>query len=323
VITNQAKATTLAEYYTYLPIIRYQKRPNIIGVQIEGRVKNNYQLLAPKSAVVEQIRWYECEDNQGFISFPDYLYEDYEYIKGRKLLINVKNAPEYMRVIPDKICSYIYPEYYEEYAYFLLEIIDTFHPFGIEIWNEPDTPPEILPPGHDYYYGGWNNQDEPYKAGKRYGEFLDTVYQTVKDAHPEVLLFAGALSMHGLTDKFLDGFTARGEYDVISYHAYPYYKDTNGVYNKIAEHAQAIRKYDPAAELAVTETSLLYWGDSTPPADFEAKQADYFSDSIDFCRLQEINYLWWYDINNTWRHCGLTEGGKKKAAWYRYYERLR
>jgi hypothetical protein len=298
-------------YNTYLPIVNKQLRPRTVGVQIEGRAENQNKFLVEGSSVLYHVRWYENENE-----FSSELKEDYNLIRNYKPVIQIKNAPMWMRVYPDKICSRIHSRHYRSFGEFVRHVITVFDPIAVEIWNEPDVDPLILAEGHDYYYGGWNETGNELDAGREYGRMLDIVYHCVKSSYPNVSVFAGALSCHD--EKFIDGFTQTGEYDVISFHAYPYY---NGLYGDvITRNSKKIRKYDSITPLAVTETSLLWWGDTKPTEGFEIEQANYWKKAIMFAGCEGIDYLYWYALNNTWNHCGLVEGGKLKPVWHTYKE---
>jgi hypothetical protein len=308
-------------YNTYLPLVQYDEKPNVIGVQLEGDIAANLPFLVPKSAAMVHLRWYECETAIRQYSFPQAFIDGYEQLgEDRYTLVQLKNAPEWMRIYPDVICSAIYPGFYKEASNFVRQVIERFHPHAVELWNEPNVDPNLLADGHDYYYGGWGRIGDQYNAGLAYGEFLDCIYSDLKPDYPEVRFLAGALSMGGDVDEFIDGFTARGEYDGITFHSYPYYGGEP--YNVIERDAQRIQRFDSHTPWGVTETSLLWWGDGAVTDEFLLAQAEYFTDALEMAKSSALTWFLWYCANNTWKHCGLAENGKKKPVWYTYSERL-
>jgi hypothetical protein len=297
---------------SYMPIVMTNRYP-IFGVQVEGRLTSNHKYLAENSAVLEQIKWYEVEVSPGVYKFPDYLLEDYKYIEDRETLYQIKNAPEWMRVDPSMKCSPPKEEYYDDFAYFLNYVIDYFNITAIEVWNEPNTPPEIIPDGHDYYYGCWGHVGKSYIGGADYGEMLKVIYPIIKSEHPNVEVYAGALSPGDSAEDFVKGFISVGNYfDGISYHAYPHYGGEG--YDEIGKWYNILSKYTD--NVIVTETSLLNGGN--PTTEFEIAQAEYFVWSIDRVKFLGMKYMFWYDLHNTWAHCGLIESNRKKPAWFEY-----
>lgn len=305
-------------FKTFLPTIQKKRIPKITGVQIEGSISSNYKYLAERSAIHDQIRWFEVEKEPGIYSWPQSLLLDYELVKDRRPSFCVKGCPEWARVNPLR-CSPPDEAHYKSYADFIIAVIEKFNAPAVEIWNEPDTPYDLIAPGHDYYYGCWINLEAVFASGLRYGQMLEAIYPVIKDAHPEVTIIAGALSMNrDYSEKFIDAFCHVGKnYDAISFHAYPYHNGTED-WDVIGRSVERIRRSDYDTPLWVTETSLLWWGDSTPTQEYEDDQASYFEWVLGRCRELGIDAVYWYDLHNTWNHCGLVESGRKKAAWAKY-----
>ena len=309
-------------YKTYLPLIfKPERRPHMLGTQTEARITSISHFLADNAWIHKAIRWFECEGAEPGIEFPNYLLTDCMLIEGRDVVWGTRGCAEYARAIPEYLNSPPKPEYYSSYAEFVIAAIELCNIQHIEIWNEPDTDPHYMAPGHDYYYGGWGTFDEPLSGGLNYGDFLAIIYPLIKQAHPDVMIIAGALACHDKTEPFLAGMTEHGIYDAISFHAYPTWDSGTGAWNMMRKHVEMIRQYTDKP-LICTESSLLKYDSITNP-EFEEDQADYWDYFVEDAYSLGLLGAFWYDMTSGWRCCNMVNGGRTKPVWYKYYEALK
>jgi len=302
-------------FKTFLPVIlKPKKQPKVLGTQIEGKIVP--EQVAPRAWIHKAIKWFECELSEGNIVWTQKLLDIYEFLQDRDVVWGTRGCAEYAREIPEYPNSPPKVEYYAKYANLVIKAIEDFNLKYVEVWNEPDTDPHYMSSEARPYYGGWGTWDNPYQGGVYYGEFLSIIYPIIKSAYPDVTIIAGALACHEYTEPFLEGF-AQFEYDAISFHAYPYWKQS---LDTMKQHVSMIRQYTDCP-LYCTETSLIKYDSITNP-EFENDQADYWDYVIQKGYELELTGLFWYSMDSEWKCTNLVSHSRKKPAWERYWNSL-
>ena len=204
-------------------------------------------------------------------------------------------------------CAPPKPEYWFDFGYFVGEVIDRYHPYAVEIWNEPDVDPTKMIESHTDYYGGWGGMSV------EYAEFVSDVYRHVKPYYSYVTIMAGALMLIGEDQwQFAADLIKYGKFDVLSFHNYTQGREYDTAFAK----ADRLRTMTDAT-LWLSETGYQWdddWGEM--PDTFEWEQAFYLKHLVDGALAHDIKSTTWYDHN--WRHCNLVEDGRKKLAWYAF-----
>lgn len=292
----------------YMPLI-VNTAPPMYGVQVDG----------PLTIPVVQHRIYHMparwmEDEQWL---PDIA----SAVDPNPLIIGTRTCPEQYRLYPDRMGSEPSPEYYSAYVDWLVGLCERYHPYAVEVWNEPDCPLYTVPADQQWYYGAWVTQEDYFAAGRRYGALLGMAYEALRPMGVQVL--GGAL-MNGAVVQgqwFLRGMLETGQCDYVSFHVYPYYGDD---YRAVVESAfESVRSVSGDMPLFITETALLTHGNTedldTPM--FRAAQVDYLKWIRDYCAWSGIPWLW-YAGDNTWQNCGLKRRGEFMPVWNAWSETL-
>jgi len=307
ILTLRITAPPPRPTYFFLPVVVVQDNvPPIRGAQDE--TKTLYNLIPSDSFYHINIRWDQVEKDKGTYKWDSATDQAVQGAKdnGLKVIIGTRASPKWARKYPDKVCSQPKGGNYDEYAGFVYEIVKRYHPWGVEVWNEPDAKPDVVP--DDLWHFGC------FDSGKAYAEVTAYVYPFAKRADPGVKVIGGALAM--ADDKWLDQWLtapySAWHQDIISYHAYSYWKGNNEDIAKA--HANKIRKYGDF-ELIVTETSLL---DSTGKCssefeDAKAVHAQYVNKNIDNWKL--YGAIWYTVGGNNWRCSDLT--GQSFDEWFK------
>ena len=197
----------------YFPLVtNYTPPPPVtcpIGAQVEGSAAAIQQWVVDGRPYLWPLRWAECEVTKGVYTFPAKAADNHRLLGGKQI-IGTKTCPTWARLWPEWLCSPPTAEHYNDYARWLCHIIATYHPWGIEVMNEPDCRPKDSAPEqfgcwYDYRIGWYN-------SGVRYGGFTKAVYEYVKARYPETNLLVGALMNvnESETFEFLRGAIAGG-----------------------------------------------------------------------------------------------------------------
>lgn len=237
--------------------------------------------------------------------------------------IQIKFVPPTWRVYPEKECSPPKPEYYDDFARLVIEVLDRYDPYLISIWNEPEPTPKELPPGWDHYIGCWGDLEKEYFGGEDYGKFLAYIYPIIKNAHPDITIAGGELvfSLYNERDKqFAKGLVKYGMFDEFAFHSYPSWPYPSYDYPFMqAEFARTLTD----KPLQLSETSYACddaYYDCSDPAFLEA-QAKYLEHILDGALAERIVLIRWYTLaNNGWRNTDLVYRNIPKPAYYIYLE---
>ena len=293
----------------FLPHIARNVHPTPrLGTFVEGIDATKMSFAVPGQSIGWLANWSVIQQEQDFLNMTK-LEAAYQLIGDHPHWIQVKNSPPWAQSIEGLPCSPPKREYWEDFADFVVFIIDWYRPFMVEIWNEPEPKPEEIPTELIGVVGCWGD-------GTLYGEFVKYVYNYVKPANPDTIIAGGALMLNSQECwEFTEDFLKVAEMDVLSFHSYPIHPWCN--YDDPLIKAQNLRKLTNKP-LWLTETSYKYAGDE-PDEVFEQCQADYLRYVYNEAGRVGIEFVNWYTLaNNGWRHTDLVEDGRKKLAWYAF-----
>lgn len=299
---------TLAATPTPEPVRKYRihlamtiiQRP-LVGAQDETH--GAYLSVFPEDSVAHySIRWDKGEPEPGQYVWESGLGEviSRAYREKVKVIIGTRASPEWARLKPDWTCSQPKTTAYDDYARWVNAIIDKYHPWGIEIWNEPDVGYNDV--SQDWWIMGC------FLSGSDYAQFVNTVIPIVKAHSPETKILIGALMLDGDDQgRFARSLTYAKGYDYLSYHAYVY--AGTGRDDVILEKADLLRSMIvPTPPLFVTETSMLDYGDKCSPA-FEQLKDEYAAHARAGLGPWGLSGALWYTIGgNGWKCSDLLPG---------------
>ncbi len=285
----------------YLPVI-INTAPPAFGVQIDG----------PLTIPVVQDRIYHTSVR--WMEPGWWIPDTVSAVDPNPLVIGTKTTPEPYRLYPDRMGSEPKPEHYQDYVDFVVGLVDRYHPYAVEVWNEPDCPTYSVPADNQYWYGAWVTDEDYYASGQRYGNLLSMVYQVLQPLGVQVL--GGALQNGHVVQgrEFLRGMLETGQCDYVSFHVYPYIDQD---YKRVVYDAiDSIMSVAGDKPLFVTETALLTRGNTedldTP--EFQIAQAEYLCWMKNYMAWGGVPWLW-YAGDNTWQNCGLKRRDELMPVW--------
>ena len=292
----------------YLPHIARNVHPTPrLGTFVEGIDANKMSHAVPGQSIGWLALWSVIQQDYEYLDITN-MDAAYELISGYPIWIQCKNSPPWAQSIEGLPCSPPLREYWQDYADFVMFIIDLYHPFMVEIWNEPEPTPEERAEDLIGYIGCWGD-------GTLYGEFVKYVYEYVKPHRPDTIIAGGALMLTYDGWEFAEDFINAAEMDVLSFHAYPVHPYKN--YNDPIIKAQKLRDMTDKP-LWLTETSYRYLGDE-PSAEFEQCQVEYLRYVYNEAYKYGIEFVNWYSLaNNNWCHTDLVEADRRKPVWYEF-----
>jgi hypothetical protein len=179
-------------------------------------------------------------------------------------IVRVWEVPEWAQVAGGYDCGPIEPSKLDAFGDFMYDLTVRLSapPYNvryIELWNEPDLDPALLPDPNHGYWGCWGNAADPYYGGGAYAEMLAVVYPRIKQANPSVQVLIGGLLApchpqiatsqgcinnidgsplpHPQASQFFAGILQRNGkqdgaqyFDVVNFHAYDFYNGSLGQY---------------------------------------------------------------------------------------------
>lgn len=272
----------------------------VFGVEVESSFYSGAEYVVDGGIVKTTVDWYKVEIRPGIFDWTEYD-KRMAALEGHPLILTVRNAPYFYRLWSSHICSPPQEQYYSDYRNFINAVIERYHPYAVEVWNEPDvwrTQPDV------WYFGCWLEL-----GGTKYGDFLAATYRSIKSKHPGVTVVGGAFMMNSEGQKVFvkSAIRAAGRYvDVWSYHSYPYYHRTeNTGWNAPFDRSIWLRTLTDKP-LWLTETSLLCkdeWNICDSP--FENAKADYLQFIHKYAVKYNISTIIWFEMKNSWRNCSL------------------
>ena len=270
----------------YLPIVVTSGQP-ILGVQVDANILGNEQYVIENRMYQTPARWSGLDS---WLLYNITMFGDNPFILG------TKTCPLEYRLWEDFLGSPPKPQYYYKFGEWVSTISQEYHPWGIEIWNEPDVPKRFSVPD---YYGSWVDDDDKfYNSGKNYGKFCGEVYDVIHNAGTKVI--AGALLGSESSLEFLSGaLDARLRADYISYHTYLYMTDD---FDKPFRFVEKLRQVTNLP-LILSETSII--GDGSPT--HLQRQADYLTYLRKHQYWEGIDLILWYSLFNNWHNTALVQ----------------
>ena len=253
---NQSKAQAELGYWTgYLPIIQKFPSPSTFGAETtilnSGKMlsmANDANLYWMRSFIFD---WNKIEASPGIYDWSTVNETGLIAASQNNLTViaTVKFTPDWAQKEPGYICGAIKPDALDEFATFLQEVVhryshDPYNLKYIQLGNEPDIDPEIVP-FPDNIFGCWGDDDDPYYGGGYYAEMLKTVYPAIKEIDPTIQIVIGGLlldqdptwpdSTDPLPGKFFEGIIQNhgaNYFDILAFHAYPRWAKSTGLSNE-------------------------------------------------------------------------------------------
>lgn len=280
-----------------------------LGAQLEGPLVGREKWVVPKRVYHFPIRWDDCEKQKGVITFPQWAYETISSLDGRlghdnyQLVIGVKTTPEFYSLPPHARNSPPTPEHYQDYARFCEAVSETFNPYALEIWNEPEFSVAESSKWQEYF-GGFGLD------GASYGRMVKETWECLLGTNTKII--AGA--SFGLVDvdrslKFLKDAVGAGMVaDYYSWHAYWKYSDV--LYGQ-RDFYQALWFADKAFDIfpvkqVISETSIRRdtWREELTA--HRLSQADLLKFYLKYMAESPIESILWYTLaDNLWEHTDL------------------
>lgn len=297
----------------YFPVVLNQEFPEI-GVQVDGSWVTQ-ELIAQGRIYQSPAHWTEIEAEKGVYNYPEWLDRNVEWFGKNPIIIGAKTVPTWARLWPEFQGSPPKDEAFPDYANFLISICNRYHPWGIEMFNEPDVGPEDVPSAIQYYFGAWVLDEDFYGAGFRYGRMTTVVYPLVKEQCPDVQLIAGALAGNEIQSSwFLRGMLDAGlKTDYISFHKYVY--GISG-FPSVFTFSKIIKELTDLPQI-VSETNLI---SSTGGPEHEALKAEYITYLRENLPDPDITTILIYGICNTWMNSALAPNCTPGEAYKRWAE---
>jgi len=173
-------------------------------------------------------------------------------VNGVRQIQIVRGTPSWAQKYAGNACGPIAQRNFVDFGNFMYELVSRYSkpPYNIKYWelgNEPDIAHNFPGLGSDELWGCWGESSDPYYGGGYYAEMLKVVYPRIKQADPWSQVLIGGLLMdcdpaHPMvghdcnSSLFLEGILRAGGadyFDIVSFHAYDYYKEAIGKYSNI------------------------------------------------------------------------------------------
>lgn len=302
----------MSDYEIYLPIVfKPQEEPGHelpypLGAQIAYKLGGRDQYCVEKRLYHYPLYWDEIELSPGVYTFSNDLYDTVNRLDNKlgrdnyQLILGTKCCPPFYstgteRNSPPK------PEHYIDYARFVESACLTFHPWGVEVWNEP----EALP--HSQWFGGFGHM-----GGADYGRLARTVYDL---GLPTKIVSGASIGLTGvdITTQFLrDAVQAGMKSDYWSFHAYINYWeviDDTLAFQNIIDYSRNIQTIYNVPQL-ITETSVLRDTDLPEILEHRQRQVELLQFLYDQMPTTAIKSVLWYTLaETTWEHSSMVQYG--------------
>jgi hypothetical protein len=215
------------EWKIFLPVIRNTKiaYSKLLSVGVHMQVVNMDEVdyIVPGTTAILELYWSRIEIEPGIYTWnsdQDAVIQAL-HAKGVTVLLRAKNSPTWARVHSEYECSEPRPEYYDDYARFIVAAMHHFGVYSVAIWNEPNSSPGAMLPPNDHYFGCWGGTRND---GRRYGKLVQTVYDEVLVQIPGATLLVGEVCCNAW-NTFVPGIVdVLGGISNLSYHSYHVYE---------------------------------------------------------------------------------------------------
>jgi hypothetical protein len=127
--------------YTQNNPARVEDLPDF-GVHIEAAARRNIVWYSDLTWARLYVRWDEIELIPGNYAWKSNLDADIEVLKDHdaQLLLTIITTPDWARQYPELRCSPPTAQYLDDYAAFVIAVIDRYKPQAVELTNEPEIP---------------------------------------------------------------------------------------------------------------------------------------------------------------------------------------
>lgn len=283
----------------FFPLIFIMASVTQPGVQFErGSVPGYYPYIVDGGYVKYTIDWYLVETIPGVYDWS--LYDnDMSYFDNERVLLSIRNAPEWHRIDKELHCSDVLSSSYDDYLTFLKAVIERYNPDSIELFNEPD----IYPSPYPTLFGC-------FKDVNNYVSMMTYVCSDLQKTYPLTDVFAGALAYVGDFAKKLPENVCDG----ISMHYYVYAGNNGSDWAKLQNDINLLHSWGHE-RIWLSETSLL----DAETEEQMTLQAEYFL----YLKYDVVGIerFYWYTVGgNGWRFSDLIQKGIFKPVWFAYKE---
>jgi hypothetical protein len=243
----------------YLPLV-FRRAPSITVFGAESRyLTANYGLNHLVASNPDWVRragiwWPDVEPQKGQYNWDAinrYMLDaQVASANGIHLILIVRGTPSWAQKIRDSECGPIAQGNFADFGNFMYELVSRYSrpPYNVKFWeigNEPDIAYDFPGLSNDQLWGCWGDSRDPYYGGGYYAEMLKVVYPRIKEADPAARVLNGGLLLDCDPDnppagkncqsaRFFEGILRAGGadyFDIVSYHAYDYYKEAIGKYS--------------------------------------------------------------------------------------------
>ncbi len=254
------------------------------------------------------------------------------------------------------LCSATRDDALPAYAAFL-EALATRYRGQVNYWeigNEPDVDPRLVP--SNFEFGCLGQISDPYYGGERYGRLLNAAAPALRRGNPNAKIVFGGLLLdrpettdpnYGRPERFLEGAlvaNAAGSFDILAYHAYPSFYQTNAdadltpnrwqalggyVIGKARYIKEVLSRYNVQKPLWLNETGLLCtppYAPCDPPTNaFFQNQAEMMPRLFARAAAEGVTMVSWYTLDGpSWRNAGLLDANQQpRLAFYAYQQMAR
>ncbi|MEI6776287.1 MAG: cellulase family glycosylhydrolase [Chloroflexales bacterium] len=366
-----AGAQTLSNK-TYLPTVSVSYPSSVFGVETslaginDSKVSTHAQSLGAEWLRLNGAMWAEVEPVRG----AGYNWSALNQLDlavanakaaGLTPVVIIRNSPPWAVVLDRykqaKNCAAVADAYLPDFTRFLVALAQHYQG-KVNYWeigNEPDVDPALLP--SDAPFGCWGDISDPYYGGERYGRMLRTVVPAIRAVDPSTQIVIGGLLLdtpktvnpdYGNSELFLEGILRSGaadSFDVVAYHAYPWYSQPNydhdldpapgGKWTALggwtlgkASYLRGIMtRYGVNKPLWLNETGLLCSPYSaaciSPPTEFFEAQADHLVRIMSRAATAGIKQISWYTLEGPgWRSAGLLDANQIPRPAFVAYQRM-
>jgi len=353
-------------YTVYLPLVGLPARPSPFGFESNPSMPAQPQIRARAADLgaswvrLNGALWHEVQpEADGAYNWQALARLDDAITTARTLgltpVVVIRGTPLWAAVAPSH-CAAIRDDRLEAFAAFLEELATRYRG-QVDYWelgNEPDVDPRLLPV--DSPYGCMGDIDDPYYGGERYGRMLQVAAPALRRGNPQARIVFGGLLLgapsssdptRGTPEHFFEGALRAGAgayFDILAYHAYPYYfgdptvdPDTatphewslwGGWTLGKARYLRAVMsRYGVDKPLWLNETSVVCpdsWSHCNPPnAAFFVVQAHHLVRMVARATAAGVAQITWYTLEGPgWFSTSLLDGAQQPRPAYHAFQQM-
>ncbi len=306
------------------------------------------------------VDWASVEAVQGVYNWGVLAQNETEWINassnGLTVMLIVGHTPAWAQAYPGKACGPIRADKLAAFGNFLNALVRRYGkpPYNIrhlEIWNEPDVDPDLVP--GESAFGCWGDQDDAYYGGGYFGQMLQAVYPRIKAADPRVLVQIGGLLLDCNPNnpppgkdckpsRFFEGIVRHsgGAYfDAVGVHGYDQYSGALGTYASpnwgsastntsgpttgLEAKVQFVRgvmaAYGVTGKFVVNNESAIGLLAPNTNATYETTKAYYVARVYGAAVAEHLLANIWFSLDDDWNHQALLNSDySPRQAYYAY-----